>query len=471
MNIKFSKEEAYIVEAVARVLKDYPVDAYLVGGYVRDKILDRPSKDIDILCVGDGIELASKVSEELKDSSGVTVFKRFGTAMLRSQGLEVEFVGARKESYSSDSRKPIVKPGDLKDDLLRRDFTINALAVKIEPSGLGNMIDMFGGMVDLNAGIIRTPTEPDRTFSDDPLRMLRAIRFANQLNFVIDDDTFKGIKRQANRLKIISMERISSELQKIMECKRPSLGFKLLEYGGLLPLFLPEISAMKGVESKNGVTHKDNFYHTLEVLDRLCSKSDDLWLRWAALLHDVGKPKTKRFDDKAGWTFHGHETVGARMVPGIFKRLKFPMGQQMRFVRKMVALHLRPIALTREEATDSAVRRLLFEAGEDIDSLLLLCEADITSKNPEKVKRYLENYQFVRTRIAEVEERDKIRNWQPPISGDLIMKTFKLKPSKEVGIIKEAIREAILEGEIPNDFDAAFEYMIDKGRELGLSLQ
>lgn len=469
MNIDFSKEEAHIVDAVAQVIRDYPVDTYLVGGYVRDKFLGRPSKDIDILCVGDGIEMANRVSELLEDSSGVTVFKRFGTAMLKSRGLEVEFVGARKESYSSDSRKPVVKPGELKDDLLRRDFTINALAVKIESSGLGEMIDMFGGMDDLNAGIIRTPNEPDTTFSDDPLRMLRAIRFANQLKFVIDDETFRGIKRQAGRLKIISMERISAEVQKIMECQRPSLGFKLLEYGGLLPLFLPEISAMKGVESKNGVSHKDNFYHTLEVLDRLCSKSNDLWLRWAALLHDVGKPRTKKFDQNAGWTFHGHETVGAKMVPGIFKRLKLPMGQQMRFVKKMVALHLRPIALTKEEATDSAVRRLLFEAGNDIDSLLLLCEADITSKNPEKVKRYLENYQKVRARISEVEERDEIRNWQPPISGDLIMKTFNLKPSREVGIIKDSIREAILEGEIPNDFDPAFEFMIKKGRDLGLS--
>jgi len=468
VKIELSKREGNLIRQIGQVAYDLDLKTYLVGGYVRDKLLKKGSKDIDILCIGDGIKLAHAVSERLEDSSGVTVFKRFGTAMLKSEGLEVEFVGARKESYSKDSRKPDVEPGTLDDDLNRRDFTINALAVEIRKDGLGEIVDKFGGIEDIKSEIIRTPVEPGATFSDDPLRMLRAVRFANQLNFTIDDTTFRGIRDKAHRIKIISMERVKDELQKIMACKRPSLGFKLLEYSGLLKYFLPEISLLKGVETKNGISHKDNFYHTLEVVDRLCINTDDIWLRWAALLHDVGKPKTKRFEPDHGWTFHGHELVGARMVPPIFKRLKLPMGQPLKFVKKLVLLHLRPISLTKEEATDSAVRRLLFDAGDDIDALLMLCEADITSKNPEKVKRFLKNYERVRERIVQVEERDRIRNWQPPIDGDLIMKAFDIKPSSEVGLIKEAIREAILEGDIPNEFDAAFDCMLKKGREIGL---
>ncbi len=468
MNIKLSKKEKELLQLVGRVSSELGVSAYVVGGYVRDKLLGKTCKDIDILCVGDGIQLANEVSARIEERPKVTVFKRFGTAMLQTNGLEVEFVGARKESYSKDSRKPIVKPGTLQDDLNRRDFTVNALAFKLRADGLGEFVDKFGGMKDLEDGIIRTPVEPAATFSDDPLRMLRAVRFANQLNFEISEKTLAGIVKSASRIRIISMERVKEEMQKIMACGKPSIGFKLLDSTGLLPYFLPEISKLKGVDKRKGISHKDNFYHTLEVLDRLSDKSSDIWLRWAALLHDVAKPKTKRFEEAHGWTFHGHEMVGAKMVPPIFKRLKLPMGQPMRFVKKMVMLHLRPIALTKEEATDSAVRRLLFDAGEDIDSLLLLCEADITSKNPEKVKRFLTNYQKVRERIVEVEERDKIRNWQPPISGELIMKAFDIKPSRNVGIIKDAIREAILEGDIPNEFDAAFELMLQKGSEIGL---
>nr|MBS0036930.1 HD domain-containing protein [Saprospiraceae bacterium] len=442
--------------------------AYLVGGYVRDKILGRNSVDMDILCVGNGIQLAEGVCREFDDCKGVTVFKRFGTAMLKTGDLEVEFVGARKESYSEDSRKPQVQRGTLKDDLLRRDFTINALAVKIEPTGLGEMVDMFDGVKDLESEVIRTPVDPAATFSDDPLRMLRAIRFATQLNFEIHPTTYEGIVDSAERLKIISTERITSELQKIMESPKPSIGFILLNKCGLLQLILPEITALKGAETRDGIGHKDNFYHTLEVLDRLSKNSDHLWLRWAALLHDVGKPATKRFEEGHGWTFHGHEVVGARMVPKIFRRLRMSTGKEMRYVKKLVALHLRPISLTNEEASDSAVRRLLFDAGEDIEDLLLLCEADITSKNPDKVKRFLENYTNVRQRIREVEERDRIRNWQPPITGDIIMKTFGIKPSEKVGIIKESIKDAILDGDIPNDKQAAFDLMIKKGKSLGL---
>lgn len=470
MIIAFNKAESKIIQTVGRAASELNVEAFLVGGYVRDKLLQRPSEDMDIVCVGNGIQLAQKVCDELNDCHKVSVFKRFGTAMLKTNELEVEFVGARKESYVKDSRKPKVEPGTLKDDLLRRDFTINALALKIWEDGAGEMVDMFGGTKDLQEKTIRTPVEPVATFSDDPLRMMRAIRFANQLNFKIEPKTFEGIKESAERIKIVSMERITVELQKIIKCDQPSIGFKLLDQAGLLEHILPEISHLKGVDIRDGIGHKDNFYHTLEVLDRICPHTDDVWLRWAALLHDVGKPKTKRFDRDHGWTFHGHETTGAHMVPKIFKRLKLPMGQPLKFVKKMVLLHLRPISLTKEEATDSAVRRLLFDAGEDTESLLKLCEADITSKNPEKVKRFLSNYRRVRKRINEVEERDRIRNWQPPISGDVIIDTFQIKPSREVGLIKEAIKEAILEGIIPNDYDSAFNYMLKKGRELGLEI-
>lgn len=469
MKISLNKAETDIVCTVGRVAGKMGLDAYLVGGYVRDKILGRNSVDMDILCVGNGIQLAEGVCREFNDCKGVTVFKRFGTAMLKTGDLEVEFVGARKESYSEDSRKPQVQRGTLKDDLLRRDFTINALAVKIEITGLGEMVDMFDGVKDLESKVVRTPVDPAATFSDDPLRMLRAIRFATQLKFEIHPTTYEGIVDSAERLKIISTERITSEIQKIMESAKPSTGFILLEKCGLLQHILPEIIALKGTETREGIGHKDNFYHTLEVLDRLSKNSDNLWLRWAALLHDVGKPATKRFEEGHGWTFHGHEVVGARMVPKIFRRLRMSTGKEMRYVKKLVALHLRPISLTKEEASDSAVRRLLFDAGEDIEDLLLLCEADITSKNPDKVNRFLENYSKVRQRIKEVEERDRIRNWQPPITGDIIMKTFGIKPSEKVGIIKESIKDAILDGDIPNDKQAAFDLMIKKGKSLGLN--
>ncbi|TVQ41865.1 MAG: HD domain-containing protein [Saprospirales bacterium] len=468
MKINFDQREAEIIHIVGEAAELLNVEAYLVGGYVRDKLLDRPSEDMDILVVGDGIALAEKVCEKANDCSGVTIFKRFGTAMLRTRNLEVEFVGARKESYRKDSRKPVVERGTLEDDLLRRDFTVNALAVQVQKVGTGQIVDQFGGLPDLQNKIIRTPVEPAATFSDDPLRMMRAVRFANQLLFTIDENTFQGIKESAHRIEIVSMERISTELQKIMMCEQPSYGLRMMDQCGLLDLILPEFVELKGAETRYGIGHKDNFEHTLEVLDKLSKKSDDVWLRWAALLHDIAKPRTKRFEEGHGWTFHGHEVVGARMVKGIFKRLKLSMSAPMRFVQKMVALHLRPIALTKTESTDSAVRRLLFDAGEDIDSLLLLCEADITSKNPEKVEKFLRNYQIVRQRIKEVEDRDRIRNWQPPVSGKTIMEAFGIKPSKEVGLIKDAIKEAILDGEIPNDPESAIQLMYELGEKLGL---
>ncbi len=469
MNIHFDSRESEIIHLVGKAADELKVDAYLVGGYVRDKLLGRPSEDMDILVVGDGIALAEKVCEMAGDCGGVTVFKRFGTAMLRTHSLEVEFVGARKESYRKDSRKPVVERGSLEDDLLRRDFTVNALAIKIQKDGTGEMVDRFGGLSDLENEIIRTPVQPASTFSDDPLRMMRAIRFANQLFFQIHDDTFQGIVESAHRIEIVSMERISTEFQKIMACKKPSYGLRMMDKSGLLDIVLPELVELKGAETRYGIGHKDNFEHTLEVLDKLAANSDDIWLRWSALLHDIAKPRTKRFEKGHGWTFHGHEVVGARMVKGIFKRLKLSTGAPMRFVQKMVALHLRPIALTKVESTDSAVRRLLFDAGEDIDSLLLLCEADITSKNPEKVEKYLRNYKMVRQRIKEVEERDRIRNWQPPVSGKTIMGAFGIKPSREVGLIKDAIKEAILEGDIPNNQEAALELMYKMGKNLGLT--
>jgi len=469
VKINFDQRETEIVRIVGEAAEQLNVEAYLVGGYVRDKLLDRPSEDMDILVVGDGIALAETVCEKADDCNGVTIFKRFGTAMLRTRNLEVEFVGARKESYRKDSRKPVVEKGTLEDDLLRRDFTVNALAVQIQKEGSGEMVDRFGGLSDLQNKIIRTPVDPAATFSDDPLRMMRAVRFANQLLFTIDEKTFQGIKESAHRIEIVSMERISTELQKIMMCEQPSYGLRMMDQCGLLDLILPELVELKGAETRYGIGHKDNFEHTLEVLDKLAEKSEDVWLRWAALLHDIAKPRTKRFEEGHGWTFHGHEVVGARMVQGIFKRLKLSMSAPMRFVQKMVALHLRPIALTKTESTDSAVRRLLFDAGEDIDSLLLLCEADITSKNPEKVEKFLRNYQIVRQRIKEVEDRDRIRNWQPPVSGKTIMVAFGIKPSKEVGLIKDAIKEAILDGEIPNDPESAIQLMYELGEKLGLS--
>lgn len=455
-----------IFKKVAEAGKTLNFPTYVVGGYVRDQLLGRNSKDIDFVCVGSGIELAKKAASFIDKKLPVSYFKNFGTAMFKFQDAEIEFVGARKESYQRDSRKPIVEEGTLEDDQNRRDFTINALAVSLNENNYGAIIDPFGGIEDLKNEIIKTPLDPNITFSDDPLRMLRAIRFATQLNFTIESKTFEAIEVNAERINIISQERISTELNKIILSKKPSLGFKLLEKSKLLPFIFPEMENLKGVEVKNGMGHKDNFYHTLEVLDNLAENSDNLWLRWAAILHDIAKPKTKRFEEATGWTFHGHEVVGANMVKGIFRRMKLPLGSERKFVEKMVRLHLRPIPLSREEISDSALRRLLFDAGDDIEQLMTLCEADITSKNEHKVKRYLKNFKVVRQKLKEIEAKDQVRNFQPPISGEFIMETFNIKPCREVGMIKNAIKEAILEGEIENDFEQAKALMLKLGEEL-----
>lgn len=468
MVFSIQAHEREIFMLIEQISAQLEMPTYVVGGYVRDRLLGRPSKDMDIVCLGSGIKLAKEMASRLRPIPRVAVYSRFGTAMLKHKDLEIEFVGARKESYRYDSRKPTVEEGSLEDDQNRRDFTINALAVSLNGANFGEIIDPFGGLHHLEEKLIKTPLEPGKTFSDDPLRMMRAIRFSTQLGFKIDDGTLKAIAKYKNRINIVSKERITIELEKIMACPRPSTGFKLLFNTGLLKLIMPELHALHGVEYVNGKGHKDNFYHTLEVLDNLCRNSKNIWLRWAALFHDIAKPPTKRFDPDQGWTFHGHEALGAAMIPRIFRRMRLPMDSKMKFVQKLVRLHLRPISLTKENITDSAIRRLLFEAGDDIDDLMLLCEADITSKNPKKVKRYLENYNMVRQKLKEVEENDRIRNWQPPITGEMIMETFDLSPCRTVGDIKKAIREAILDGDIPNEYDAALQFMLDKGRELGL---
>lgn len=460
--------ERKIFELIQLSAGELNVPVYVVGGYVRDRLLARESKDLDVVCVGDGIALAENLASKLRPLPYIAVYKRFGTAMIRHKELEIEFVGARKESYSLDSRKPAVENGTLEDDQNRRDFTINALAVSLNEEDYGQIIDSFNGFHDLENKIIRTPMDPDKTFADDPLRMMRAIRFSTQLDFTIEPTTLKSIAKNKNRISIVSKERISTELEKIILSERPSKGFKLLFDTGLLQLIFPEMAALYGVEIRNNIGHKDNFYHTLEVLENVCREGANLWLRWAAILHDIAKPPTKRFDPILGWTFHGHEALGAAMVPRIFKKMKLPLDTKMKYVQKLVLLHLRPIALTNDKVTDSAVRRLLFDAAEDIDDLMTLCKSDITSKNEGKVNRYKENYKVLMEKIKEVEEKDHLRNWQPPISGDDIMRIFKLPPSREVGILKTAIREAILDGEIPNDYDAAYQYMMDKAKELNM---
>ena len=496
MDIHCTEKELFVLSKIAQAAATLKMDCYVIGGFVRDKLLGRETNDIDIVCIGDGIELAHKTAEQFDIVPQVNFFKNFGTAQIKivfsdkknkdratgsfvtapaspttegwEDSFEIEFVGARKESYSYDSRKPTVEAGTLEDDQNRRDFTINAMAISLNSFDFGVLIDPFGGQEDLRNKIIKTPLPATETFSDDPLRMMRAIRFASQLNFEIEHKTMEAISVNAERIKIVSGERIADELNKVLLCKKPSVGFDFLYKTGLLQLIFPQMTALAGAEYIDGMGHKDNFYHTLQVVDNIAVNTNDLWLRWAALLHDIAKPVTKKFEEGHGWTFHGHEVVGGRMVPKIFTQLKLPQNEKMKFVRKMVEMHLRPISLTKENITDAAIRRLIFDAGEDLESLMMLCNADITSKNKQKVKRFLENFELVLKRCAEVEEKDHIRNWQPPITGEMIMEQFKLPPSRIVGDIKNAIREAILDGQIPNEYEAAYRFMMGKAAKLGL---
>lgn len=470
MNISFTENEKDLLNAVAEAAEKLDIEAFVIGGFVRDKILGRECKDLDFTCIGNGIELARKTSELLKSKNEIIIYRNFGTAMIKSKGFILEFVGARKESYNFNSRKPIVSVGTFEDDISRRDFTINTLSVNLKNISSGFVLDPYNGLDDLQNEIIRTPLDPDITFSDDPLRMMRAIRFATQLGFKIESITFEAIKTNSERLKIVSNERIIEEFNKTLLAKNPGFGIKLMHECGLLSIILPELEELKGVETIGGLSHKDNMYHTIQVVDNISTMTEKLWLRWAAIMHDIGKSRTKKFFENEGWTFHGHEIVGANMVFPIFKRLRLPLDHKLKYVQKLVRLHLRPMALVNEIVTDSAVRRLLFDAGDEIDDLMLLAKADITSKNNEKIETFRENYNLVIQKLKEVEEKDKLRNWQPPIDGEFIMKTFGLEPGRSVGIIKTEIREAILDGIIENNFESAYNFMITVGDKMGLNV-